>query len=123
MSRMIAVVLLTIGLAIGLLGQDVQKKVVPPECRKQPVRIDGPNPKGPFKILPKESYKRSPTIRYEIHEDGSVSNVTVIHSSGVIDIDRKWVDAIGGWKYKPRPLKCGVIETEMTVTIDWAYSR
>jgi TonB family protein len=102
-----------------LWGQDSQKKSVPPECTKM-IRVHGSYPNGPFKTLPNESYKRSPTVKYLIQEDGTVSNISLTHGSGVADIDKKILDAIAHWKYKPRPVGCGVIETEMSVTIDWA---
>jgi hypothetical protein len=52
-----------------------------------------------------------------------VSNATVTRSSGVADIDKKERDATAGWDYKPRPVGCGAIETETSVTIDWAAFR
>jgi TonB family protein len=101
--------------------QEVQKKSVPPECTKN-IRVHGSFPKGPFKILPKEVYKGAPLIKYQIQEDGTVLNAVVTHSSGVADIDKKILDSVARWKYKPRPIGCGVIDTEMSVVIDWAAS-
>lgn len=118
MNPNIAVVLLTLSLATACWGQGSQKKSVPPECAKT-TRIHGSFPNGPFKTLPNESYKRSPTVRYVIEEDGTVSNPAITRSSGVADMDKKILDAIARWKYKPRPAGCGAIETEMTVTIHW----
>ena len=93
--------------------------LVTPECAKT-IRVQGSFPSGPFKTLPHESYKRSPVIKYQIQEDGSVSNTTITRSSGVADIDKKFLDAISRSKYKPRPAGCGVIKPEMSVIIDWA---
>jgi TonB family protein len=59
-------------------------------------------------------------VTYQIEEDGTVTNAALIRSSGVADIDNAVVHAIGHWKYKPRPKGCGLIETEMSATIDWA---
>jgi TonB family protein len=53
---------------------------------------------------------RSPTIKYEIQEDGTVTNAVITRKSGVADLDQKFPDAISRWKYKPRPAGCGVIE-------------
>jgi TonB family protein len=122
MKPNICVVLLTLALANACWGQDSQKKVLPPECTKS-IRVHGSLPKGPFKTLPNESYKRSPVIKYEIQEDGTVSSAAITRRSGVADIDKKFLDAISHWKFKPRPAGCGVIETEMSVTIDWAGSQ
>jgi TonB family protein len=119
MKTKITVAFLTLGLASACCAQTAQKKSVPTECTKI-IRVHDSLPKGPFKTLPGESYKRSPVIKYQIQEDGTVSNAIVTRSSGVADIDKKELDAIARWKYKARPVGCGVIETEMTVTIDWA---
>jgi TonB family protein len=120
MKPKIAFVLLALGLATASWGQDAQKRQVPPECTKI-IRVHGSFPKwkGTVKFLPKESYKRPPIIKYQVQEDGTVSNVAVTRSSGVADIDKKLRDAIARWEYKPRPVGCGTIETEMVVTIDW----
>jgi hypothetical protein len=44
-------------------------------------------------------------------------------SSGVADIDKKILDAVAKWKYKPRHSGCAVIENEMTATIHWGESH
>ena len=59
-------------------------------------------------------------VKYQIEEDGKVTNAMLIRSSGVASIDKAVVDAMGRLKYQPRPKGCGQIETEMSVTIDWA---
>jgi len=46
-------------------------------------------------------------------------DTTIVRSSGVADIDKKILEAIAKWKYKPRPSGCGVIENEVTLTIYW----
>lgn len=117
MKPNIAVVLLAVGLASFCRSQDSQKKSVPPECTKT-IRAHGSFPNGPFKTLPSEAYKRSPTVKYLIQEDGTVSNATITRSSGVADMDQKIIDAIARWKYNPRPAGCGVIESEMAVIFD-----
>jgi TonB family protein len=81
--------------------------------------VFGSFPKGPFKLLPNESYKRSPIVKYQIQEDGTVAHVVLSRSSGVADIDKKVVGAIADWKYKPRPAGCGTVDTDISVTIDW----
>ena len=120
MKLKIAFVLLTLALGTACWGQDALKKSVPPECTKM-IRVHGSLPKwkGTVKFLPKESYKQSPIIKYQVQEDGTVSNITLTRSSGVADIDKKLRDAIARWEFKPRPVGCGTIETEMVVTIDW----
>ncbi len=115
MKPNIGVVLLTLSLVTTCWGQDSQKKS-PPECTKT-IRVHGSFPKGPFKTVPNESYKQSPTVKYLIQEDGTVSNAFITRSSGLADMDKKILAAIAKWKYKPRPSGCGVIETEMTAII------
>lgn len=122
MKARIAFALLTLALPTAYWGQEPSKTSVPPECMKV-IRVHGSFPKGPFKFLRNESYKRPPIIKYQIQEDGTVSDATVIRSSGVADIDRKERDAIAGWEYKPRPGGCGTIETQISVTIDRATFR
>jgi TonB family protein len=122
MKLNIGIILLTVGLVTTCRGQDSQKKFLPPECTKT-IRVRGSFPKGPFKTLRGESYKRSPTVKYLIQEDGTVSNASITRSSGVADIDKQILDALAKWKYKPRPPGCGVIETEMAATIHWGESQ
>lgn len=118
MRPKIAFVLLTVGLWSTCWSQDSQKKNLPSECTKT-IRLHGTFPNGPFKFLPKESYKGGPLIKYQIQEDGTVSEAILTRSSGVADIDKKVLDAIARWKYKPRPVGCGVIENKMLATIDF----
>jgi TonB family protein len=112
------VVLLTLTIVGICRGQQEQKRELPSSCVKT-VLVVGALPNGPFKILPKETYKRSPVLKFQIQEDGTVSDVSITRSSGVVDIDKKLRASAARWKYKPRPAGCGVIENEMSVTIDW----
>ena len=120
MKLKIAFVLFTLALGTACWGQGALKKSVPPECTKL-TRVHGSFPKwnGTVKFLPKESYKQSPIIKYQVQEDGTVSNVTLTRGSGVADIDKRLRDAVAHWEFKPRPVGCGTIETEMVWTIDW----
>ena len=119
MKPKIGIMLLTFALGSSCWGQDAQKQSLPVSCTKL-VRVHGAFPKGPFKWQPKETYKRSPVIKYQIQEDGTVSDAIITRSSGVVDIDKKVLAAVARWRYKPRPAGCGPIETEMSLTIDWA---
>jgi len=56
-------------------------------------------------------------VKFQINGDGTVSNVKLVRSSGVRDIDKKLLSAVAKWKFKPNP-GCA-IESEMTVAIDW----
>jgi TonB family protein len=118
MKSRIPAVLLTLGLGTNCWGQQAQTKDELSECTMT-VRVSGTFPKGPFAFLPTESYKGSPLIKYQIQEDGRVSDAKIARGSGVADIDKKVLNAVARWKYKPRPVGCGIIETEMSVIIDW----
>ena len=95
---------------------------VPPECTKVTL-VRGSFPKGPFKTLPTESYKHSPSVKFLIQEDGSVSHASITRSSGVADLDKEVLESVSQWKYKPRPAGCGVIENQETVSIHWGESH
>src|SRR5258708_5355565 len=119
-SNLVLLFVLAICMAGG--GLTAQEKKLPPGCLTAS-QIGFPedpfkNLQGPFKVLPGEAYKDSPTLSFQINEDGSVSKIKLIRSSGVRDIDEQTVNAIRGWKYKPRP-GCGAIEVKMSLTIDW----
>jgi TonB family protein len=75
-------------------------------------------PKKPYKFLPGESYKSGLVMKLQIHDDGTVSNVRIIRSTGVRDIDERMVHAVSGWRYKPMA-GCGVVDSEITVIVDW----
>jgi TonB family protein len=117
MKRQLSAFLLTIILGSTWRWQEAQKKSVPSECAKT-IRMRGSVPNGPFKFLPKEWYKGPPLIKFQIQEDGSVSDALVNRSSGVADIDKKVLEAIEHWKYKPRPAGCGAVDVKMSLTID-----
>ena len=74
-------------------------------------------PKKPYKFLPGESYKSALRMKFQVNEDGTVSNARIVRSTGVRDIDEKMVCAVSGWRYKPMA-GCGVGDSEMTVIID-----
>lgn len=102
--------------------QATSVQAAPPGCTKV-TRVHGSSPNGPFKTLPTESYKRSPSVKFLIQEDGSVTDSSIARSSGVADLDTKVLESVSQWKYKPRPTGCGVIENQMTVIIHWDESH
>jgi TonB family protein len=57
-------------------------------------------------------------VKFQINEDGTVSNTKVTRRSGVAAIDKKVANAMAGWRYAPRS-GYPVIESEMSVRIDW----
>lgn len=80
----------------------------------------GKNPtiKWPFQFGSTESYKGPPVVRFLVHEDGTVSDVRLVRSSGVADIDKKLLEAYSGWKYKAQPGR-PIVESEVSVVVDW----
>ena len=115
-----AIVFGSIALCLGfpLCGQDPPKKALLSEYAKT-VRVKGAFPTGPFETAPGETYKGPPLLKFIVEEDGSVSNVRLKRSSGLTNLDKKTLTAVGRWRYKPRPTGCGAIDTEMTVLIHW----
>jgi TonB family protein len=101
-------------------GAETQQKTVPPGCSVELVHAFYPKVNT---LITEYTYKRSPIVRFLIQEDGSVSGVRIVRSSGVADIDKKVVDAVSQWKYKPRPTGCGVIESKMTILIHSGIPR
>ena len=60
----------------------------------------------------------SPVISVEILESGDVAHARVKRSSGIAGEDSlalKWVQS---FKYKPRSVGCGIVESNVVVTID-----
>ena len=110
-------ILLALLCVTATCGQDSAKKDVPLSCSSLSKERQ-PLPRKPFKFEPGESYKHSPIIKFQINRDGTVSKAELVRDSGVRDIDKKLMDAVSGWKYKPHP-ECGIVENEMTVVIDW----
>jgi TonB family protein len=98
------------------LCQTPRKEKVSPECKHRAL-LSKAGPTGPYKFLPGETYKQSPTVKFQINEDGTVSKVKLIRSSGVKDIDKQVVTTVSGWKFKAVP-GC-VLDSEMTVLIHW----
>jgi TonB family protein len=78
-----------------------------------------PEVEGNDQVPSERVIKQSPIIKYQVHEDGTVSNITLARGSGVADIDRRLRDAVARWEFKPRQVGCRTIETEMVWTIDW----
>jgi len=103
-------------LAVPCCGQTTAADKVSPKCKHRPL-LSKAGPTGPYKILPGETYKQSPTVKFLINEDGTVSKVKLTRSSGVKDIDKQVVATVSNWKFKAVP-GC-VLDSEMTVLIHW----
>jgi len=65
-----------------------------------------------------ERYLHSPVVTLDILETGEVTNVFLKRSSGVADADKYALDWARALKYNARP-GCGVIESQVVVTIDF----
>jgi TonB family protein len=91
-----------------------QDQRVDPKCATVPVRKIRPE-------LPKDlkGFKRGPSIRYVIEVDGTVSNVSLVKSSGSKALDDAMLDAVKKASYRPLKTGCGPVETTMTFTIDF----
>jgi TonB family protein len=71
--------------------------------------------------LPKDlkGFKTGPTIKYVIEVDGSVSNVSLVKSSGSKAVDETLLDAVKKSSYQPLKPGCGPIDSKATITIDF----
>jgi len=76
-------------------------------------------PLNSFHLNKGERYRHTPAVGYSIQLDGRVTDVKLVSSSGVKRLDDLILAAVGKWKYKPRATACGVLDTEMSLTIDW----
>jgi len=74
---------------------------------------------GPFHLRAGETYRHSPAISYSIQVDGTVTDAKLIQSSGIKRLDEVVLSNVANWKYKPRASRCGIIDSQMSLTIDW----
>lgn len=71
-----------------------------------------------FRFRKGETYRNSPIVSYQVDPDGTVSNVKLIRSTGVKDIDAFAVDWAKKLKYKPAP-DCETLLVDTSITIDF----
>lgn len=85
-----------------------------------PQLAPGPShgPSKELKFRKGETYRHSPVVSYQVDPDGTVSNVKLIRSTGVKDIDAFAVEWVKQLKYKPAP-GCETLLTEVDITIDF----
>ena len=112
-----SLLLLFLALANICSAQNSQPTKLPEKCAKRR-QLNRAFPKGPYKFRRGEKYKDTPLFKFEISEQGTVTNVRLVRSSGVKDIDEKILAAVSKWKWESMP-GCGVIDSEMTVVIDF----
>jgi len=108
---------LSLGLLLALIplsGARAQNQAKKSKCAAIPVRKFKPE-------LPKDlkGFKSGPTIRYSIEMDGSVSNVSLLKSSGSKAVDDALLDAVIKTSYRPLTPGCGPVETTVTLNIDF----
>ena len=106
----------------GVAGD--KKKALTKEQREYqkrcPLKLDGKWHNVTIRRLQSgEHYLHSPLVSYNIEEGGTVTNVRLVRSSGASKIDKNFVEQTALNRYKPRLPGCGVIETQMDLTIDW----
>jgi TonB family protein len=65
-----------------------------------------------------ESYNGAPVVRADIEENGNLTNVELLNSSGIHRLDAFIMDHVKQWKYAPRK-DCGVVRSNIVITIDW----
>ena len=68
---------------------------------------DNPSSFDLYQFLPKivdfKRLNRFPKVSYVVDEDGRVSNVKILKSTGSQSVDSGLIKSILAWKYKPQP--------------------
>jgi TonB family protein len=72
----------------------------------------------PDKLESIQSYKRAPTVKFQISAEGSVSDLKLTSGSGSSVIDRYALHRIAQWKFNSRP-GCPIVESKTTIQIEW----
>lgn len=73
---------------------------------------------GDFRLEKNDRYRNTPVVAFTIHPDGKITDIRLVRSSGISRLDAFILNAVKNWELEPRS-NCPVIETEMSVTIDW----
>ncbi|HUM06318.1 MAG TPA: transglycosylase domain-containing protein [Terriglobales bacterium] len=77
------------------------------------------SPNTTIRTRPGEKLKQIPVITFRVMESGEVQGAVVSRSSGIADIDNYALTQIRTFRYKARPLGCGIIESQVGVTVDF----
>ena len=85
-----------------------------PKLISRPAHAKSPE----FKFREGEKYKHSPIVAFEILESGEIAHSWLKRGSGVADLDKYAMQWVREFKYNKRP-GCGVVESEVGVTIDF----
>jgi TonB family protein len=112
---MLLTVCLLTCLSQGVRAQTPAKEAYPKECVAKLV-ARGAWPKGAFDV---QAYKHAPIVKFQIKPDGTVTNVTLVLSSGVRGIDNRAIAVIAKFKDTPRPTGCGTVDSEGPIIIDF----
>lgn len=77
-----------------------------------------------YQFLPKlvdfKRLNRFPKVSYVVHEDGRVSDVKILKSTGSPKVDSGLIKSISAWKYKPQS-GCR-FEMSMGITLDIGHA-
>ncbi len=77
-------------------------------------------PTGQVRVRPGEKAKKqSPVIAFEVLESGEVAEAVVYRSSGIADSDDYALASIKAMRYSEPPPGCGVIDSQITVNVDF----
>jgi len=92
----------------------------PADARCAPELVNVPRYGKPkkFHFEKGERYRHSAYVSFKVDENGSVSQPSVVRSTGVKDVDNYLLKAVKGWKYKPAP-GCGTRDAEADLTVDF----
>ncbi len=94
----------------------------PPNCAAVPLKTSLPHRHKNWRVKAGETYANAPKLSLSVDEEGTVSGVKLIRSSGIHDIDGWVLQAVTKWRYKPAH-GCGVRSVEVDVVIDFDHDH
>ena len=108
-------------LAMVVVGHLVYAQTPGPiegKCKPQIVNPRSTSEPARAKSRDYDGFKRSPIVSFEVDEAGTLSRLKIKRRSGSQAADELALAWVREWKYKPRP-GCGVLQSEVLVTIDF----
>jgi hypothetical protein len=115
----ITVLLLAFSTAFGAAQDNTKPEAEYDVQRCAPKVISRSSAKSPeFHFRKGETYRNSPVVAYEILESGEIAHSVLKRRSGVAEVDNYALKSVQGLKFNKRT-GCGVIESNMDITIDF----
>jgi penicillin-binding protein 1A len=78
-----------------------------------------PKPHETVRIRSGDRYLHDPVVAFQVLESGAIRNAVLSRTSGLKEVDDYALSWVKGVKYRPRPAGCGVLESQMSMTVDF----